>query len=60
MVHGLVSLPAAETKVRPAAAWAGTAGSVTASASAAAIKIERVIGMPPLGLPYERSPRRQA
>ena len=47
LVQLLLSLPAAERKVRGApAACAGAIGSVTASASAAAMKIVRAIGYP--------------
>jgi hypothetical protein len=43
MLHGLLSLPAAETKVRIACACAWTAGNVTVSESAAAMT-KRIIG----------------
>jgi hypothetical protein len=42
----LLSLPAAETKVRATWACAGAAGSMTASVSAAAMKIVRIIECP--------------
>ena len=45
-LHGLLSLPAAETKVRGDWACADTADSVTARATPAAMKIVRVIGNP--------------